>query len=96
MWIWIPSTEQAIQHLTSFLNNFRSSPQIINNECEIEFLGSNAKELRQIFKESFLPVVEVTSKKKEGENLPIAIIRYRAGSINSRKAMISPYLPRSI
>ncbi|HSX04225.1 MAG TPA: hypothetical protein VLG76_05795 [Rhabdochlamydiaceae bacterium] len=97
MWIWIPSTEQAIQHLTSFLNQFRSAPQIMSNpELEIEFLGDNAKELRQIFKESFIPIPETTSKKKEGEPLPIAVLRFRAGAINSRKAMVSPYLPRSL
>ncbi|HSX12231.1 MAG TPA: hypothetical protein VLF61_01945, partial [Rhabdochlamydiaceae bacterium] len=97
MWIWIPSSEQAIQHLTSFLNHFRSAPQVMSSkDWEIEFLGANAKELRQIFKESFIPLIETAPKKKEGESLPLAILRFRAGSINSRKAMVSPYLPRAV
>jgi len=91
LWIWIPSTEPAVEHLKSFLNAFRSSPNVINNRMEVAFLGKNAKELDQIFTESFLPIPR---KSISTESLPIAILYYRAGSINSRKAMISPYLPR--
>ncbi|MCI0382144.1 MAG: hypothetical protein L0207_03715 [Chlamydiae bacterium] len=92
LWIWIPSTEQAIEHLKSFLNSFRSSPQVVKNELEVEFLGKNAEELEQIFKESFLPV----PRKVVQNNLPVAVLKFNAGSINSRKAMIAPYLPKLV
>ncbi|HSW87192.1 MAG TPA: hypothetical protein VLG49_06820 [Rhabdochlamydiaceae bacterium] len=93
LWIWIPTIEQAIEHLKSFLNAFRSSPQVIHNELEVEFLGENGKELEKIFSESFLPIPRKFASSKE-KQLPIAVVRYKAGSINSRKGMISPYLPR--
>jgi hypothetical protein len=93
LWIWIPSTEQAIEHLKSFLNAFRFAPQLVQNEMEVEFIGDNARMLDQIFNESFLPIPRRTSQDKK-ISVPIAILRYRAGSINSRKAMISPYLPK--
>ncbi len=90
MWIWIPSTEIAVEHLKSFLSSFRLCPAVINNPMEVEFLGDNAKELKQIFEESFKPIPSKIVKEK----LPIAVVRFKAGTINSRKALITPYLPR--
>lgn len=92
MWIWIPETEPATEHLKIFLNAFRSTPQVTDNEMEVEFIGENGEELEQIFKESFALVPHKRSKK----GLPLAILRFRAGTINSRKAMVSPYLPHFV
>ena len=89
MWLWIPGTEPSIEHLKNFLNAFKSSPQASHNEFELQLLGDNAGELEQIFTESFLSI----PIKKESQNLPIAVLRFRPGTLNSRKAMISPYLP---
>lgn len=94
LWVWIPFTEQSIEHLKSFLNAFRSSPQIRKDGLSAEFYGERARDYEQIFTESFLPIPK---KIETGENaLPIAVLKYRAGLINSRKAMISPYLPRLV
>lgn len=90
MWIWIPDTEIAVEHLKSFLSNFRSCPAVLNHPMEVEFLGENAKELKQIFEESFKPIPARAIKEK----LPIAVLKFKAGSINSRKALITPYLPQ--
>jgi len=90
LWIWIPSTETAVEHLKNFLSSFRSSPQVVDSPMEVEFLGENAKELKRIFEESFKPVPFKIVK----EALPIAVLKFKAGMINSRKALISPYLPR--
>ena len=89
MWIWIPKTEIAEEHLKRFLNAFKESPGVKDSPLEVEFLGSNADELSAIFKESFLDIPQKRSKK----DLPIAILRYKAGALNSRKAMVTPYLP---
>ncbi|MBI2742932.1 MAG: hypothetical protein HYX48_03345 [Chlamydiales bacterium] len=90
LWIWIPSTELAIEHLKTFLNAFRALPAIAHNKMEVEFLGDNANELEKIFKESFLSIPKTRAKKP---SLPIAVLKLTAGSINSRKAHISPCLP---
>lgn len=94
LWIWIPFTEQSIEHLKGFLNSFRSSPQIVKNGLSVEFYGERAKDYEQIFSESFLPASKkiITGKAM----LPITVLKYRAGAINSRKAMISPYLPKLV
>lgn len=96
LWFWIPSNEQAIEHLKSFLSAFRLAPQLVGNDLSVVFLGSNGQELSQIFKESFLSIPHEFPKVAKADALPIAILRFRAGSINSRKAMISPYLPNLI
>ncbi len=90
MWIWIPESEVAIEHLKSFLNAFQNSPAMKNNRLEVEFLGTNAEELARIFQESFLDIPQ----KRKKRDLNIAVLRYRAGTLNSRKALISPYLPK--
>ncbi len=90
LWIWIPSTESGIEHLKAFLSAFRTAPQVMNNVMEVEFLGDNSRELKQIFEESFKPIRSKILKVK----IPIAVLKYEAGTLNSRKAMISPYLPK--
>ena len=92
MWFWVPPTELAIEKLKLFLSGFKGSPAAQKLNFEVEFLGKNAKELSQIFKESFLKINHILPKNPE--DLPIAILRYNAGGLNSRKAMIAPYLPR--
>jgi hypothetical protein len=89
LWFWIPGTEISIEHFKSFLSGFKTSSQVQKSSLEVEFLGENGKELEQIFKESFNKIPTKLSKGK----LPLAVLRIKAGSLNSRKAMISPYLP---
>jgi len=90
LWIWIPSLEMGVEHLKRFLSAFQASPGLKNTPLEVEFLGANAKDLAMIFKESFLDIPQKKSKR----DLPVAVLRYKAGSLNSRKAMVSPYLPK--
>ncbi|MDN3509617.1 MAG: hypothetical protein P0S93_06390, partial [Candidatus Neptunochlamydia sp.] len=92
MWFWVPPMELAIEKLKLFLSGFKGSLAAQKLNFEVEFLGKNAKELSQTFKESFLEVNHILPK--DLEDLPIAILRYNAGGLNSRKAMIAPYLPR--
>ncbi len=90
LWIWIPpQVEMAVEHLRRFLSSFQSSPGLKSNSLEVEFLGVNADELALIFTESFLDIPQ----KKVKKNLPLAVLKFRAGSLNSRKAMVSPFLP---
>ncbi|NDD58204.1 MAG: hypothetical protein EBZ47_02985 [Chlamydiae bacterium] len=94
LWLWIPTSEQAVEHLKSFLNAFKQISFLANNDLEIEFLGNNAKELELVFKESFFSVPKKTYESDKKISIPLAVLRYKAGTLNSRKAMISPYLPK--
>lgn len=94
IWLWIPFSEQSIEHLKSFLNAFSTCPQVMNNQLSVSFYGSRAKEYDHIFTESFLSIPKEIIVDKG--HPPIAIVHFLAGTINSRKAMITPYLPRVI
>lgn len=89
LWIWIPEGDLPVEYLKRFLNQFKNSPAFKDNQLELELLGSNASDLGMIFKESFFDIPQKTTKGK----LPIAVLRYNAGTLNSRKAMVSPFLP---
>ncbi len=94
LWVWIPFTEQSVEHLKGFLNAFRTSPQIVGTPLAIEFIGSKAKAYEEIFSESFLPIGKKHYDEKSA--LSMTVLKYPAGLINSRKAMISPYLPKKV
>ena len=95
LWIWVPTSELAIGKLKLFLSAFKSSPRTQELTMSVEFLGPNAKELSQIFSESFLPLPHHMPNQKAAEKeLPLAILRFDAGMLNSRKGMIAPFIPQ--
>jgi len=96
LWIWIPMTDLSVEHLKRFLNNFKNSAQVASHASEIEvtLIGKEGAEMKKIFKESFLSTDETWTG--QGEEMTLAVIHYPAGVINSRKAMISPYLPKQV
>jgi hypothetical protein len=89
LWVWIPESDLAQEHLKRFLNAFQDNPQLAENHLEIEYLGNNAQILSQLFNESFLQVPIKIVK----ADIPMAVLYYKAGILNSRKTMVSPYLP---
>ncbi|MFI5344403.1 MAG: hypothetical protein ACHQUC_09310, partial [Chlamydiales bacterium] len=89
MWIWFPDQEVAIEHFKRFLNGFQLSPGLKNNPLEVELMGPKADRYQTYFKTSFL---EVPMRLVKGKHSYV-LLRYKAGSLNSRKAMISPFLP---
>jgi len=94
MWVWIPESDIAAEHLKLFLSNFMHSPAMSNNKVFLEFYGVRAKELAALFKEGFVKGEYQFSKEKIEDSY--AVIYYNAGSINSRKGMVSPYLPKLV
>lgn len=94
MWVWIPETDIAVEHLKLFLSSFMYSPSMMNNATQLEFCGPRAQEFASFFKESFVKGEYKISDEKTQDSY--AVIYYNAGSINSRKAMVSPYLPKLV
>ncbi len=91
LWIWAAPSQMGSLHLVNFLNAFMLCPAIQQNEIQVDFLGKNAQELDLIFSQNF---PKATRQKHVEQNLPIAVLRFKAGILNSRKAFITPYLPR--
>lgn len=92
LWIWIPETKQAADHLASFLSAFKGLDSLKNANLNIQFLSNKETDYKQIFKHHFIEMPEkemIMAKKK----MPIAVLSYDAGTLNSRKAQITPYLP---
>lgn len=91
LWFWVPPTQRAYDHLSSFLTGFQSA-QKFGSSASLEFLHGVPEEVVQIFAQDFSNVPH--QKSMHGIDLPITILRFPAGTLNSRKAMITPYLPR--
>ncbi len=94
LWFWVPNTQKGHDHLSSFLTAFLASQSLGKNK-ELEFLPDVSPEVRAIFLRHFFDVSSKLSDKAE-TGLPIVILHFDAGKLNSRKAQISPYLPRVI
>lgn len=94
LWIWIPFTDPSIEHLKEFLNSFSNVPLIRKEQFSLQLYGEKGQEYARLFAESFLPVS--THVIQEKGNISFASLRYKAGLLNSRKAMVSPYLPRLV
>jgi hypothetical protein len=60
----------------------------------LEFLDSPPEEFMNIFDLHFpeIPRQELPNS----TDMPIAILRFKAGTLNSRKSMITPFLPRLV
>ena len=89
IWFWIPEGDKkATHHLVSFLEEFRHSPHMRDEEWEIEFLGDN-----EGYKKAFAdglqrPFISHHSRSK----LSAAIVKVPMKRIKSRKADIAVYL----
>jgi len=95
IWIWTPETQQGNFRLVSFLTSFQGCDAVQKNTFQVCFLGPNCTELESLFSQNFAKARQTrASNYKEG--LPLSVLRFQAGLINSRKALITPYLPRFI
>lgn len=90
LWFWIPDTESGQNHLASFLSAFSQSPEMQDGNLSLEVWDNGIAEL---FKRHFIDIANVVVHERD-DNQPKAILRFNAGVLNSRKAMISPYLPK--
>jgi len=93
MWIWIPFTDLSIEHLKLFLSEFKTAPHVVNNDFEVIVLGPGAHEMMSIFKESFSEA-PIREEKCKYNKETVAVLTYNPGSLNSRKAMITPFVPK--
>lgn len=95
LWFWVPANQKAYDHLTSFLTAFQTAHKF-GSTTSLEFLHPNMEEVKQIFSRNCTGIPIKKSSLEESVKLPIAILRFQAGLLNSRKSMVSPYLPKLI
>lgn len=95
LWIWIPSfSAHGKELLTTFLNAFQDSPGIREKAVKIGFAGDQPETLERIFQHNFFPIPSEREPRILEES--IAILYIAAGTLNSRKSMVSPYLPKRV
>lgn len=94
LWFWVPHTQKAYDHLTSFLTAFQTAHKF-GSKASLEFLHPEMEEVKQIFARN-CNGISIKQTAFASVRLPIAILRFQAGMLNSRKSMVSPYLPRLI
>lgn len=92
LWIWTPSGGVPEQHLIWFLNSFQNSPTVKSLAIEVELTGPLAESRAELFRQNFKKASLILSPMKTGPSF--AIMHFKAGAINSRKAQISPFLPK--
>lgn len=96
LWIWAPLTSSATDHLASFLASFQHVAKSLNDtSMSVEFFGPMAEEYQKIFEENFIQIPMKISDKQVSDIPPI-ILRFRASALNSRKSMVTPYIPRLV
>lgn len=93
LWFFVPETQISLSHLNRFLAGFCSSSKL--EQLSLEFLGTPSEELKKNFVDHF-PEVSVKTSPALISGLSMTILRFKAGALNSRKSMVSPYLPRVI
>lgn len=91
LWFWVPATQKGYDHLASFLTAFFGAVKF-DTETHIQFFPGVSEEIQQIFMRNRSDIG--FEKLSEGMNLPIVVLYFTPGTINSRKAMITPYLPK--
>ncbi len=94
-WFWLPESEHAQHHLGIFLSAFQNAPEVKNQAAELELHGSKTQALQETFYSNFAPLDRKKTKFIPGEK-NFAALKFKAGSLNSRKSMVSPYLPKLV
>jgi hypothetical protein len=95
LWFWTPLTQQGHHHLNSFLAGFQQGAKHLKESMSLEFLGPECEEYLRIFGHHF-PHIPQKIVSNSPDKTPVVILHFKAGGLNSRKAMISPYLPQLI
>lgn len=95
LWFWGPSTRQAYVHLSTFLLGFQNIQEVRRNHLELEILAApeEASRIEELFRRHFIATQVTVKPRADGL---WAVLYFDAGSINSRKAMITPSLPRIV
>lgn len=97
--IWLslePGKEQSLSHFRQFLQYFKTNPKIRDIGLEISLTGNDSDDTRsvgnaleEIFRDQNIEFIL-----SETLEYPLVILKFKAGSLNSRKGDVTPYLPK--
>lgn len=94
LWIWVPGTKKSFEHLSHFLSGFQPAMKNFIKNSSVEFIGSPPTEFITLFEPLLSKITQKESDRHiQKQTFTCAVIHFPPGAVNSRKAMISPYLP---
>lgn len=95
VWLYVPkNSETGLAHLRSFLNNFCASNGAKKALRSCELINCDDA-VDEIIDSSLLTQIQVKKEKVHLDlNDALIVIKVLPGSMNSRKAMITPFLPK--
>jgi hypothetical protein len=95
LWIWVPPPEASRVHLRVFLANLVRGPLHSSlSKTSVTIYGPDRPGLVRLFQESFPNVHVLQQEEEERGDLAFAVIMFPEGLLNSRKATVTPCLPR--
>lgn len=92
LWVWIPSSPVALRHLANFLSRFYENGKNVLSPLHIRLPSEGILSDRSVF-ERALPELRREQIDTDASRT-IAVIYVPPGSINSRKSMITPFIPK--
>lgn len=102
LWIWCDTSERSLERLTHFLRGFKISSAMEKERQEhpqglkVHIYGEEeeTRGLKNLVYLNFLQEEKALKQhpKQEGEK-PHLVITYAVGRVNSRKSLVSPFLP---
>lgn len=94
MWIWIADTEQSEKHLRHFLHGFLNASVAQGIDLKVSCIGPKSKLFKEIIYSSNSAIDCICDPQKQEESHSWIVFTFKAGSLNSRKAAITPFLPK--
>ncbi len=91
LWLFAAPTDEAYDRLGGFLSAFRAAPELLMGSISVEILGDKSGKLAEVLTHHFRGAL--SAKGSEEAQAPLAIIRFPAATITSRKGCITPYIP---
>lgn len=97
VWLYIPhDSEGGLAHLRAFLNGFSASSGALKAVKSVSVINGSS-EVKELLEETIISVLKVPfEEKQDGSMDQLVILNVVMGSMNSRKAMITPYLPKLV
>lgn len=95
LWFWSSMTSTGIESLISFLRGFRYARELHGLAMKLTLYGPKALTLRTIFEQNFLELPISINNESARYDGAFATLLFKAGKLNSRKAVITPYLPQN-
>ncbi len=90
LWVWVPHAEEAHDRLTTYLAGFKDV--VADQTPTVELIGPEPARLRHLFEGHFPNSPKLTEAAHFQATM--AVLRFRAGTITSRKTHITPHVPK--